>query len=153
MLHALPSSKASADARPSAPPRAPDSRTRPRPRALLVDDDQSTREMYAWCLLAAGWHVETAGDGEEALRIAPLFQPDAIVMDLRLPGIDGLEATRRLKLSSLTRAIPVVGCSGFDLEQSETLSRLAGCEAFVAKPCPPDELRAVLEGLLGLPKD
>src|SRR5258708_30085721 len=75
----------------------PGSGTRLRPRVLLVDDDEDTREMYAWCMRAAGWIVETAADGADALLLAPVFEPDVIVMDLHLPTVDGIEATRRLK--------------------------------------------------------
>jgi CheY-like chemotaxis protein len=120
---------------------------------LLVDDDEATLELYAWSLRAVGWIVESAASGEDALRVARLFKPDAIVMDLRLPTMDGLEATRRLKADDLTSAIPVLGCSGFDLEQADGLARQAGCEGFVAKPCPPDDLRALLERLLTQPTD
>jgi CheY-like chemotaxis protein len=119
----------------------------------LVDDDESTREMYAWCFRAAGWIVEGVASGEDALLAARWFGPDVIVMDLRLPVVDGLEATRRLKASDATRAIPVVGFSGFDLEHADGLARQAGCDAFLAKPCAPDDLRTLLERLLRRPTD
>jgi CheY-like chemotaxis protein len=115
---------------------------------LLVDDDEATRELYAWCLRAAGWIVEGVASGEDALLAARLFEPDVNVMDLRLPVIDGLEATRQPKSSDVTRDIPIVACSGFDLERAENLARQAGCDAFVAKPCAPDDLRALVERLL-----
>ncbi len=120
---------------------------------LLVDDDESTRELYAWSLRAAGWIVEGVASGEDALLAARLFEPNVIVMDLRLPVVDGLEATRRLKASDVTKDIPVVAFSGFDLEQADRLARQAGCDAFVAKPCAPDDLRALLEKLLTPPTD
>lgn len=132
--------------------RPPDSGTRPRPRVLLVDDDEDTREMYAWCMRAAGWIVEGAADGAEALLLAPAFEPDVIVMDLRLPVVDGIEATRRLKANDITRDISVVACSGIDLAQAEALARQAGCDEFVAKPCPPEDLRVLLENLVTGPR-
>jgi two-component system cell cycle response regulator DivK len=155
-VHALPASKGPPGEGPGASRRPafgqpPDSSTRLRPRVLLVDDDESTRELYAWSLRAAGWIVECVASGEDALLAAPLFEPDVIVMDLRLPVVDGLEATRRLKASDLTRDIPVVAFSGFDVEQSDSLARQAGCDTFVAKPCPPDDLRAELERLVMRP--
>jgi two-component system cell cycle response regulator DivK len=104
--------------------------------------------MYAWCMRAAGWLVWTVTDGEQALSIASQVAPDVIVMDLRLPVIDGVEATRALKTDPDTRHIPVVGCSGVGGGHSEVLAREAGCDEFVAKPCPPEDLRALLEGLV-----
>jgi two-component system cell cycle response regulator DivK len=115
---------------------------------LIVDDDHDTREMYAWCMRAAGWNAEAVADGAEALFVAADFAPDVIVMDLRLPVIDGLQATRRLKEDPLTRKIPVVAISGGDRSQTEALAMVAGCEAFVPKPCPPEDLRALLERLV-----
>jgi two-component system cell cycle response regulator DivK len=104
--------------------------------------------MYVWCMRAAGWQVEAVADGEEAILVAAIFTPDVIVMDLHLPVIDGLEATRRLKADLHTRGIPVVALTGFDPRQAEPLARKAGCELFVAKPCPPERMLALLETLL-----
>lgn len=107
--------------------------------------------MYAWCMRAAGWTVEGAANGEEAVLVATLTDPDVIVMDLRLPVVDGLEATRRLKASDVTRDIPIVGCSGVDVAEAEALARQAGCEEFVAKPCSPEDLRVLLDNLVARP--
>jgi two-component system cell cycle response regulator DivK len=117
-------------------------------RALIVDDDEDTRELYAWSLRAAGWLVEAVANGEEVLFVAAAFAADVIVMDLRMPIIGGVEATRRLKANPFTRHIPVVAISGSSGVQSEALSREAGCEAYVAKPCPPERLRILLESLV-----
>jgi CheY-like chemotaxis protein len=129
-------------------PRPPDSGTHSKPRVLLVEDDEDTREMYAWCLRAAGWIVEAAADGAEALVSALVFEPDVIVMDLCLPVVDGLEAARQLKASEMTRGIPIVACSAFDIGQADALARQAGCEGFVAKPCSPDDLCILLENVV-----
>jgi two-component system cell cycle response regulator DivK len=126
----------------------PDTGTRPRPRVLIVDDEEDTREMYAWCMRAAGWIVEGVANGEAALLVAPTFGPDIIVMDLYLPSLGGIEATRRLKADAATRDTPIVACSGVDRRRVETLALLVGCEEFVAKPCLPERLRAVLERVL-----
>jgi two-component system, cell cycle response regulator DivK len=132
----------------SGPWRFPDTGVRARPRALIVDDDDDTRELYAWCMRAAGWIVDDVPNGEAALFVAADFAPDVIVMDLRLPTIGGLEATRILKADPKTRHIPVVALSALDRRQVEALATEAGCEAFVAKPCPPEDLRAFLEELV-----
>lgn len=91
------------------------------------------------------WLVEEAANGEAALYAAALFEPDVIVMDLRLPVLDGVEVTRRLKETELTRHIPIVACSALDRAAADALN--AGCSAFVTKPCPPEDLRALVESL------
>ena len=104
--------------------------------------------MYAWCLRAAGWNVEDVANGAEALFVAAEFEPDVIVMDLLLPVIGGPEATRHLKSDPDTRHIPVVALSAIERQEAEALAKEAGCEAFIAKPCPPEDLRAFLESLV-----
>jgi two-component system cell cycle response regulator DivK len=123
---------------------SPPSGFRLRPRVLIVEDNDTTREMYAWSMRAAGWIVEEAVDGEAALYAAALFEPDVIVMDLRLPVLDGIEATRRLRVTELTRHIPIVACSALNRAED---AKNAGCSAFVTKPCPPEDLRALVESL------
>jgi two-component system cell cycle response regulator DivK len=132
----------------SGPRRLPDTGVRARPCLLIVEDDEDMRELYRWCMRAAGWVVETATDGAEALLVAPVLEPDVIVMDLRLPVLGGLEAARWLKADPETRHIPIVALSGVDPRQGEPLATEAGCEVFVAKPCSPEQLRAVLENLV-----
>jgi CheY-like chemotaxis protein len=112
---------------------------------LIVDDHEDTREIYAWCMMAAGWHVDAVTNGAEALAIAAAHEPDVIVMDLHLPVLDGLATTHRLKQDPRTAHIPVVACTAFGHLHSEAEMREAGFEALVAKPCPPEDLRAVLE--------
>ena len=112
-----------------------------------MDDDDDTRELYAWCMRAAGWLVAAVPTAEDALTIVAALAPDVIVMDLRLPVIDGLEATRRLKADPDVRHIPVVAVSGIERRQGEVLATEAGCEVFLPKPCSPEHLRALLENL------
>jgi CheY-like chemotaxis protein len=120
---------------------------RARPRLLIVDDHDETREMYAWCMRAAGWLVDESTDGEEAVVRARDSQPDVIAMDLHLPVLDGLEAMRLLKQDERTRDIPIVACTGVNPRRSEALAREAGCDGFVSKPCLPEDLRVLLEAL------
>ena len=145
---AVPDSSGASQRHGSGPRRLADSPTsgfRLQPRVLIVEDDDTTREMYAWSMRAAGWLVEEAANGEAALYAAALFEPDVIVMDLRLPVLDGIEATRRLKETELTRHIPIVACSALDRAAAD--AKNAGCSAFVPKPCPPEDLRALVESL------
>ncbi len=107
-----------------------------RPRVLLVDDYPDAREMYSEYLEFCGFEVVEAGNGME--------------MDLSLPVMDGWEATRRLKADKRTASIPVVALTGHALAGISEGARRAGCDAFVTKPCLPEdlvkEIRKVLDG-------
>jgi two-component system cell cycle response regulator DivK len=103
--------------------------------------------MYAWCMRASGWNVAAVIDGEAALEAASTFEPDAIVMDLHLPVLDGIDAIRCLRGDARTARIPIVACTGIG-RAHEAEARAAGCDEFVAKPCPPDDLCALLERLI-----
>ena len=117
-------------------------------RILMVDDFQDNREMYAAYLRHAGFVVEEAVTGTEALDKAFATAPDLIVMDLSLPGLDGWEATRRLKADARTKHIPIVVVSGHALEGSVKSAQAAGCDAFLRKPCLPNALLAEVKTLL-----
>lgn len=132
----------------SGPRRAHSSGTYRRPCALLVDDDTELLELLAWCIRAGGWLVESVSNGREGLLAASLVQPDVIFMDLNLPVLGGVEAIRRLKRDEDTRHIPIVACTGVDAASAQRDARAAGCDAFVAKPCEPEVVRAVLEALV-----
>jgi two-component system, cell cycle response regulator DivK len=111
-----------------------------RPRVLLVDDYPDAREMYTAYLELSGFDVVEAGDGAEALQRAAEAAPDIILMDLSLPVMDGWEATRRLKADHRTASIPVVALTGHALTGLSEGARRAGCDAFVSKPCLPEDL-------------
>jgi two-component system, cell cycle response regulator DivK len=119
------------------------------PLVLVVDDYQDAREMYSEYLEFSGFRVAEARNGLEALDKAFELLPDLILMDLSLPGMDGWEATRRLKADERTKRIPVVALTGHALAGHSEGARQAGCDAFVTKPCLPDalviEIRKMLE--------
>ena len=121
-----------------------------RPRVLLVDDYPDAREMYTEYLEYSGFDVVEAGNGMEALQRAVDTTPDIILMDLSLPVMDGWEATRRLKADQRTKAIPVVALTGHALAGISEGAKQAGCDAFVTKPCLPEdlvkEIRKILDG-------
>jgi two-component system cell cycle response regulator DivK len=110
------------------------------PLILVVDDYQDAREMYAEYLQFSGFRVAEARNGNEALQQAFALKPDLILMDLSLPGMDGWEATRRLKADSSTQHIPIVALTGHALAGASEGARRAGCDSFVTKPCLPDDL-------------
>jgi two-component system, cell cycle response regulator DivK len=108
------------------------------PLVLVVDDYDDAREMYAASLMVNGFRVAEAADGAQAVEVAKRLAPDVILMDLSLPGIDGWEATRRLKADPCTRHIPVVALTGHALPSALDAAREAGCDRFVVKPALPD---------------
>jgi two-component system, cell cycle response regulator DivK len=122
---------------------------RDKPCVLVVDDYPDAREMYTEYLVYCGFAVVQASNGMEALQRAIETRPDIILMDLSLPVMDGWEATRRLKADKRTGKIPVVALTGHALAGISEGAKQAGCDAFVTKPCLPEdlvrEIRKVLE--------
>jgi two-component system cell cycle response regulator DivK len=118
------------------------------PLILLVDDFPDNRDMYAEFLTFAGLRVCEAANGHEALERAQTERPALIVMDLSLPGLDGWEATRRLKRDEKTKHIPVIALTGHAQAGHSTGAFEAGCDAFLIKPCLPDKLLEEIQRLL-----
>jgi CheY-like chemotaxis protein len=109
---------------------------------LLVEDNEDNRVVYATLLRYVGYVVRTAADGEEALAIAHAARPSLILMDLSVPIVDGLEATRRLKGHPATAGIPVIALTAHALPADRERCFQAGCDGYLAKPCEP---RTVLD--------
>lgn len=119
------------------------------PSVLLVEDDQEGRRLYAEWLTDAGFRVEQAHNGLQALDRAFSSQPDVVVTDLDIPGIDGFELTRRLKQDPRTCDIPVLAITGYAPFASDPGRVLrAGCDAVLPKPCSPDDLQTAIRSLL-----
>ena len=112
------------------------------PLVLVVDDVAHGREIFAEYLEFRGFRVATAEDGIEAMEKAFDLRPDVILMDLSLPGIDGWEATRRLKQDDRTRAIPIIALTAHALASAHDRAKEVGCDAVVTKPCIPKDLEA-----------
>jgi len=112
------------------------------PLVLVVDDYDDAREMYAESLTVSGFRVAQAADGLRAVELAQELAPDVILMDLSLPGLDGWEATRRIKADARTSHIPIVALSGHAMSNALERARQAGCDGFVVKPALPDEVIA-----------
>jgi two-component system, cell cycle response regulator DivK len=115
------------------------------PLVLVVDDVDHGREIFAEYLEFRGFRVATASDGLEAIAKTHELRPDIILMDLSLPGIDGWEATRRLKQDPRTSAIPIIAVTAHALASAHDKARAAGCNAVVTKPCPPKELEQEIQ--------
>ena len=122
------------------------------PLVLVVDDYDDAREMYAESLIVCGFRVAEAADGLRAIELAHELLPDVILMDLSLPGLDGWEATRRLKADPRSMHIPVVALTGHAMGSALDRAREAGCDRFVVKPALPDVVVAeVRQALLKKP--
>ena len=123
---------------------------------LLVEDDQDGRRMYAEWLTEAGFLVDQAHNGLQALERAFDSRPDVVVTDLNIPGIDGFELTRRLKQDPRTTSIPVLAVTGYVAFASDPgRARRAGCDLVLQKPCSPDDLEAAIRTIIqgSLPSD
>jgi CheY-like chemotaxis protein len=124
-----------------------------KPRILLVEDYDDAREMYRDYLEFSGFQVDTARDGHEALEQARRHNPDLVLMDLSLPGLDGWEATRILKKDPATAHLIVVALSAHALSAEGDRARAAGCDGFIAKPCLPHDLVDQITAYLKLQSD
>jgi CheY-like chemotaxis protein len=120
-----------------------------RPLVLLVEDDRDGRALFATWLNDAGFRVETAHNGHQALDRAFEILPDAVVTDLHLPGIDGYELTRRLKSDPRTSGTPVLAVTGYvPFAQDPLRADRAGCDAILSKPCDAADLTSTLHTLI-----
>ena len=120
-----------------------------RPVVLLVEDDREGRLVYAEWLHQSGFHVEQAHNGLQALERAFDLLPDAILTDLNIPGIDGYELTRRLKMDARTQHIPILAVTGYaPFTNDPSRADRAGCDAILPKPCLPEDLEATLIALI-----
>jgi two-component system, cell cycle response regulator DivK len=125
------------------------SRLPERPLVLLVEDDRDGRIMFAEWLQQAGFRVEQAHNGLQALERAFDLLPDAILTDLNIPGIDGYELTRRLKQDTRTQRIPILAVTGYaPFAQDPGRADRAGCDAILPKPCRPEDLEQTLNDLI-----
>jgi two-component system, cell cycle response regulator DivK len=122
------------------------------PLILVVDDVGDNREMYAEFLEYEGYQVAQARTGVEALALAQTVAPALIVMDLSMPGMDGWEATRRLKADARMKSIPVLVVSAHALRGTEERAREAGADGFLTKPCLPEDLSAKVAAMLAPPE-
>ncbi len=127
------------------PADAPDAR----PLVLVVDDDRDCRSMYATFLRTAGYDVEEAHNGNQALSKALEQTPSVVVTDLALPGLDGYQLTRKLRQREATEHVPIIAITGYGGFMEDTSRALnAGCDTVLTKPCLPDRLLEEIERLL-----
>lgn len=116
---------------------------------LVVEDDPEGRRLYVSWLVLAGFRVEEAHNGLQALERAQQEIPDVVVTDLHLPGIDGFELTRRLRQDPKTRNILVLAITGYAAFAADPArARRAGCDAVLPKPYSAEDLEAAIRALV-----
>ncbi|WP_268796955.1 response regulator [Pseudomonas huanghezhanensis] len=115
---------------------------------LIVEDNAANMRLACLLLNNAGHDVLCAADAETGLALARELQPQLVLMDLQLPGMDGLAATSLLKKDARTAAIPVVALTAMAMKEDEEKTRLAGCDAYIVKPLRYQELYRVIDTLL-----
>jgi two-component system, cell cycle response regulator DivK len=120
-------------------------------QVLVIEDQEDNRQILRDLLTNADFEVIEAVDGEAGLAAAAEHRPDLILMDIQLPGIDGYEATRRLKADAALHAIPVIAITAYDLNEAEDKAREAGCDAYMSKPISPRQLLAKVREYLSSP--
>ena len=117
-------------------------------KILLVEDNGMNRDMLSRRLQKKGYDVVMAVDGEQGVAMAEAQAPALVLMDMSLPGLDGWEATRRLKAAAATRAIPVIALTAHAMAGDRETALAAGCDDFDTKPIELERLLAKMEALL-----
>ena len=117
-------------------------------RVLIIEDNPANMKLASLLLLNAGHTVLSAVDAEAGLTMARAERPDLILMDIQLPGMDGLAATALLKRDPATAVIPVIALTAMAMKEDQEKSQVAGCDAYIAKPLRYQELYAAIDNLL-----
>jgi two-component system, cell cycle response regulator DivK len=118
-------------------------------RVLVIEDHEENRRIVRLLLSSAGIEMLEAATGEDGVAMAEKERPDVILMDIQLPGLDGYEATRRIKANPELRHIPIIVVTSYALSGDDVKAFEAGCDAYVTKPFVPRELLAKVRGYLG----
>jgi CheY-like chemotaxis protein len=122
-------------------------------KILLVEDDRANRDLLTRYLTLLGYRIVLAVDGAQAVRLAHAEQPDLILMDMRLPVMDGWEATRQIKAGAMTHAIPVIALTAYAMEDERRQCLEAGCDDYETKPLVFPRLLVKLQSILRTPTD
>ncbi|HEY3801115.1 MAG TPA: response regulator [Kofleriaceae bacterium] len=118
-------------------------------KILIVDDNPTNLKLVTFLVKSFGYQVETAIDADTTLAAVRKSTPDAILMDLQLPGIDGLELTRRIKAEPATRTIAVIALTAYAMKGDREKAFAAGCDDYMTKPIDSRQLREVIARHVG----
>ncbi len=121
------------------------------PTVLLVEDNEDNLLIYSTILRHSGFSVLEARDGQAGMDVAKRELPGLILMDVSIPVIDGLEATRRLKADPSTKQIPIIALTAHALASDQQKATDAGCDAYIAKPAEPSAVLQAVKRFLGAP--
>lgn len=105
-----------------------------KPMVLVIDDNPTNLKLAHWVLTSEGFEVASLESAEQALAFLRDRRPDLLLIDIALPGLDGLELTRMLRASADTRHLPIVAMTAFAMKGDEAKALAAGCDAYLAKP-------------------
>jgi CheY-like chemotaxis protein len=111
---------------------------------LVVDDNPANLKLMEFLLDREGYEIRTAGNAEQALSVLQEFQPRLILMDLQLPGMSGLDLTRRLKAEPATHGVVILALTAFAMKGDEQRALDAGCDGYVVKPIDVETLPALI---------
>ncbi len=118
---------------------------------LIVDDNIDNLDLTQILLVGEGFEVQVAENAEQALKTLETYRPHLILMDIQLPGMDGLELTRRLRLNPAFQDVIIIALSAYAMKGDEDNARAAGCDGYVTKPINtrtfPDTVRGYLKEL------
>jgi CheY-like chemotaxis protein len=117
-------------------------------RVLVVDDNPTNLKLACDILQTAGYEVMRAVNADEALAIVRIARLDVILMDIELPGMDGLSLTRMLKADEATRSIPIIALTAFAMKGDEARALQAGCNGYITKPIDTRKFPVQIAGML-----
>lgn len=118
-------------------------------KILVVEDETDSRAILAWLLRQAGYRISETADGQSAVELAVREAPDLILMDISLPGIDGLQAVREIRAALPARSTPIIAMSAYDRHEAREQALDAGCTDYAAKPLDLDKLEKMIARHLG----
>jgi two-component system, cell cycle response regulator DivK len=119
-------------------------------RVLIIEDNAANMKLAELLLHNVGHVTLSAVDAETGMAMARTDQPDLILMDIQLPGMDGLTATALLKEDAITAHIPIIALTAWAMKADQEKSQIAGCDGYIAKPLRYVELHTAIDGLLSL---
>ncbi len=117
-------------------------------RILVIEDQEDNRRIVRDLLTSVGYELLEAVTGEEGVALAEMHRPDLILTDIQLPGLDGYEVMRRIKVNPALRQIPIIVVTSYALSGDDVKAQEAGCDAYIAKPFSPRVLLAKIREYL-----